>query len=189
MAKKTLTERTYLVFKNKQVHFEVPDEFPEDKIPNFFNIKDFEIWYKQQNFKPYKVIDYEKKDNVVERPCFSWGNCNFNQVKNFFKDLEDNHHLIEGDGFPEAIALSIYPESFIFWLQGTVLPMEVYEKLKDKLLKKYPKKPFTKIIQENRDVLDLSKISEQFLEFLFKEKIDLSTFNFFELDFSCPGSF
>lgn len=67
MAKTQLSEEVYLVFKKKEIHFEVPDDFPEEKIPKFSNLDDFNAWYKKQNFKPYEVT-LTDGDHLIDFP-------------------------------------------------------------------------------------------------------------------------
>lgn len=74
------------------------------------------------------------------------------------------------------------------------MPVEVYEVIKTKIEEKFQNMSFSVYVQKYLEALDnqvwfFNNISENFLEFLFKEKVNLSFMNFFELEFNEPGKF
>ena len=181
-------KKYYLIQKNKTMYFEVPDDYPEGKIPKFLNLKDFNTWCSQQGFIK-KSEEAEDNELVYRYSVNDIKTMNFIPLLN---DLERYQHLIEGDGFPESVALSLSPEGYFRELYKSILPMEVYEKFKVKLMKKIPNQEFSKIIDElieNDEFFSLNDTSETFIEFLNKEKVLLESFNFYDLSFSDPGAF
>lgn len=179
-----------LVQKNKGIELEIPDNFPLDQIPNFSNYLSFESWCKEKGFK--FTFSHQEDNDLVYR----YSSHDIKNRKSGFlsliNELEINQNLIQGKGFSESVALSIAPEGYLKTLMRSILPIEVYKKFKDKLLKKYPKYKFSDLILKilKKDMyFELNNISENFLEFLYEEKINLSTFNFYEFSFTDPGAF
>lgn len=106
--------------------FQVPDDYPEDKIPKFSTLKDFDTWYRKQNFKPYQVTKIDE-DKVVD---FPFVNSDLKNTFNLLSEIEKNQDLIDGDGFPETIALSITPEGYLRDISKTILPTKFTISLK-----------------------------------------------------------
>jgi hypothetical protein len=187
MKKIEILEKTFLVFNRKEIQFEVPDDFPEDQIPVFTNLKEFKKWHKLKKFKAFKINENSENDYVIN---FTWSDHAKESVSNLIKEIDKNKHLIEGNGFPEAIALSLAPERYFIELSKTYLPREAYEKVKKKLLLKYPNQKFQEIVSgliTHYSILQDS--SEPFINFLFDESITLNALNFFDLNFSYYGNF
>jgi len=187
MDKKKLNENHYLVFRRKEIQFEIPDDFPEDQIPIFTNLKDFKSWYKLQKFKPFEITEYSDHDYVID---FANGNKAKKTVMYLLDEINQHKHLIQGDGFAERIALSLAPERYFYELSKTYLTEEVYKKLKEKLVLKNPDQKFSETVLDLvTDKNFLQESSEPFIKFLFDEKVSFLSINFFDLNFSYFGSF
>jgi hypothetical protein len=65
MEKTSLKEQTYLIFKRREIEFEIPDDFPENQIPKFSSLQDFETWFKKQEFKEYQVKEEDDKTSQL----------------------------------------------------------------------------------------------------------------------------
>ena len=185
---------SYLVFERKDVTFQVPDDFPEDQIPKFLTHKEFLIWYKGQNFSnlQYENINGDDEKNVIEFKengytgftpnDFEAYKSRISSVKRFFKNIKENKHLLEG--FFNEKMFSLNPIDFLEDLSKLNLPVSAFQQLKIKLLKKYPTKLLNQILKSHLNVRLLNSASEQFVEMLFEEKINLQQVNFFSLDFN-----
>lgn len=181
-------EQSFLVFKRKDISFEIPDDYPEENIPKFTNMEEFKKWYALQNFEPFRVVDLDDDDQVIH---IAQSRLAKDSIKALVDDLHKYKHLIEGEGWIQRFAFSLGPEGYFYELANTYLPVEVYQKLKGKLLKKYPDKTFTEIVndltQENDYYLTTS--SEHFIQFLYDEGIRFPKNNIFNLNFSKIGNF
>jgi hypothetical protein len=193
------TEMTsYLVFERKDVTFQVPDDFPEDQIPKFLTHREFLIWYKSQNFTNLEYInDYD--DNEKHVIAFYENNfkaelksndpevykLRISSVKWFFRNMKQDRHLLKG-WFNEQM-FSLNPIDFLKDLSEVNLPITAYQTLKNKLIKKYPTKSLQQILKPLINNRLLDDASEQFLEMLFEEKIDLQGVHFFSLHFTKFG--
>lgn len=197
MSELPLKEHSYLVFKQKEIQFEIPDDFPIDQIPKFSSLTDFEIWYKKQGFMPYRVTDedtnttYLLSSNKYQHFIdFEENNATEYQhgckmVLDLIKEIQTYQHLFVGQSLPEKL-LSVFPEQHIKLLSKIILPINTFQKLKSLLITKYPNK---KLIDLIKDYIDINEISEQFTEFLSLEKADLSAIKFYESNFTYPSSF
>lgn len=198
MSDNKLKMTSFLVYKRKEVSFDIPDDFPEDQIPNFMTEAEFKKWYKSQKFKNLSFSDLEDegKASVIE---FKENNYNaelnpndpkvyklrINTVKSFFKDLKTNRHLLQGSFNVMMIALD--PLDYLRTFSSKNLPLDFYKQYKKLLLDKYPQKTLNEILKPKLDKYIINSSSEQFIVFLKKEKIELKKINFFQLDFSRPG--
>jgi hypothetical protein len=200
MRKTKSKKNSYLVFKRKEISFDVPDNFPTDKIPKFMTEIDFRKWYKKQGFRNLKIV-YEKdyKGEPITNPFVLdleennedyndfYGNFSINKrihtLNSFISKLNDNKHLIKDDLLDTLSAID--PIDF-FNLLTLNLSSETYEKFKNALLTKYPKKTIFEILYNHLNFGVINKSSEQFIEFLYKEKIPLKQFNFLDFNFAFP---
>lgn len=190
--------KSYLLFRQRDVFFDIPDDFPEDLIPEFMTYNEFLKWYKSNNFSSLEYYDYQDNGNVkviafnedfyrTELPLndIEIYNKRIKKIKQFFKRIQLNRHLYKGD-FNEKM-LSIHPLDFFNAFAEINLPLKAYRIYKEKLLFKFPNKTLKEIIKKFLTPILISSASEQFIEFLSEEKIDLYNLNFFELSFGNQG--
>jgi hypothetical protein len=190
-------KNSYLVFKRKEVSFDVPDDFPEDKIPKFLTEIDFKKWYKEQGFKNLKfmnekdynsvpIIDPYVLDLEEDNSSYNYHYGHFplqkriNTIKSFVSKLNKNKHLIKSDLLDTLSAID--PLDYLNLLRLN-LTAETYEKFKVALMNKYPNKTIIEILKPHLTLELIDNCSEQFVEFLNKEKIPLKDINFLDLHF------
>lgn len=198
--RKTISKKnSYLVFKRKEISFDVPDDFPEDKIPKFMTDIDFKKWYKEQGFTNMTIMDEEDFDLVPATKPFVYvldleeNNETYNHfygdftiqkrintIKRFISKLANNNHLIKEDLLDTLSAID--PLDYLNLLRLN-LPAEIYENFKVALSSKYPDKTIIEILKTHLTPELIDNSSEQFIEFLYKEKITLKEINFLDLNF------
>jgi hypothetical protein len=193
-------KNSYLVFKRKEASFDIPDNFPEDKIPKFLTEIDFKKWYKEQGFKNLKIMNVKdyKSEPIIDPYVLDLEENNetynsfynhfplkkrIHTIKSFIKNLNKNKHLIVGDLLDTLSAID--PLDYLNLLRLN-LTAETYEKFKVALINKYSNKTIIEILKPHLTLDLVDKSSEQFVEFLNKEKITLKGINFLDLDFHFP---
>jgi hypothetical protein len=194
MQEKNIKSKSYLVFKRKDISFEVPDDFPEENIPTFINEDDFKKWYKNQGFKNLTVENnFEDKEGVIglraEDESLKDTKARIKPLNILLKDLEKHDNLLKEEGTLPAALFALYPENFIKVIASKYLPKNAYEKLKSNLQNKFPEESFQSLCDQFINSNIIQHASETFVTFLMDEKITLKPINFYELDFDYIGTF
>jgi hypothetical protein len=195
MKSKIIKSKSYLVFKRKDVSFEVPDDFPEEEIPTFINEEEFKKWYKKQRFKNLKIDnDFDGKEGVMQLNNLSDQSDKdilekIDNLKNYLNDLELHQKLLKEESTLPNLLLALYPEEYLFTICKKYLPFNAYDKLHEKLMQKFPKEGFQAIIDKILYPHHIDSMSESFIDFLLVKKIRLKKINFIDLKFTEIGTF
>jgi hypothetical protein len=187
---------TFLVFKRKKMTIEVPDDFPEDQIPNFIHENEFDAWCHSKGFKSLtltnekaldKVIKIEDKPKLADQTENSTGDIN--SLVLFLKHMEAQQHLLNLSGGFVRKLFAIYPDELLEITSKGILPKEAFQMIKEFFIKRFPQVKVKDFLQKRITEKIINDASEAFIAFLKKEKVSLSHIHFFSLDFANPSTF